>query len=76
MSTLARLHTWHQTRAGLLVFGALELGVAYLFVSLAINSGSWWQYALTFIFFVGSLQNAVRLIRIFASGSTNKTTKA
>lgn len=56
------LHKWHQTKRGLLVFGLIELAIAYGFASLAIDSGSLWWYLLTLIFFVGALQNLFKLI--------------
>ena len=61
--TMKHLHTWHQTRTGLLLFGVVELSIAYLFASLAIDSGSLWQYALTLLFFVGGLRNIVLIGR-------------
>jgi hypothetical protein len=57
------LDKFHKTRLGYFVFGLVELGLAYLFASLAINSGDWWEYALTIIFLFGFLQNMVRLVR-------------
>ena len=57
-----RLHKWHQTKLGLLVFGLVELAVAYGFASLAIDRGNLWWYLLTLIFLVGALQNLFRLI--------------
>jgi hypothetical protein len=56
------LHKWHQTKSGLLVFGIVELAIAYGFASLAIDSGSLWWYLLTLIFLVGALQNIFKLI--------------
>ena len=61
---LAKLDKFHKTRLGYLVFGLVELGLAYLFASLAINSGDWWEYALTIIFLFGFLQNLVQVIRV------------
>lgn len=60
---LQTLDKWHKTRLGHLVFGLVELGLAYLFASLAIDSGSLWQWALAIIFAVGFLNNSIRLIR-------------
>lgn len=55
------LSRWHQTKLGLLTFGAIELAITYGFASLAIDRGSWWWYVLALVFIVGSLRNAVRL---------------
>ncbi len=56
------LHNWHQTRLGLLVFGLIELAIAYGFASLAIDRGNLWWYLLALIFLVGALQNLFKLI--------------
>lgn len=55
------IDTFHKTRTGYLVFGLVELVLAYLFASLAVNSGSLWQWALAIIFAVGFLQNIIKL---------------
>jgi hypothetical protein len=60
---LQSIDRWHQTRTGHLIFGLGELGLAYAFASLAINSGSLWQYALAIISLVGAIQNFVRIFR-------------
>lgn len=65
---MKRLDAWHKTRPGLLVFGIIELAIAYGFASLAIDRGSLWWYLLTLIFLVGALQNIVRLIGSFFHG--------
>ena len=62
---LNRLDKWHKTRAGLLVFGLVELAIAYGFVSLAIDRGNLWWYLLTLIFLVGALQNLIKLAGSF-----------
>lgn len=56
------LRKWHQTKSGLLVFSLIELAIAYGFASLAIDRGSILWYVLALIFFVGFLQNLVKLI--------------
>jgi hypothetical protein len=61
---LQTIDKWHHTRTGHLIFGLAELGLAYAFVSLAINSGSLWQYGLAIILFVGSIQNVVKVFRV------------
>ena len=60
---LKQLDKWHKTRLGLLVFGLVELAIAYGFVSLSIDRGNLWYYLLTLVFLVGSLQNFVRLFQ-------------
>ena len=57
---LSALDKFHKTIPGYLVFGLVELALSYLFVSLAINSGSIWQWALGIVLIVGFVQNLVR----------------
>lgn len=56
------LNKWHQTRPGLLVFGLLELAIAYGFASLSIDRGNFWWYLLTLVFLTGALRNIIKLI--------------
>lgn len=62
MSFMRQLQSWHKTTLGHLVFGLVELSLAFLCVNLAIDSGSLWQWALTIILVVGFFQNFVRAI--------------
>jgi hypothetical protein len=59
---IKQLDSWHKTKTGLLVFGLLELLIAYGFASLSIDRGNLWWYLLTLVFLVGSLQNFFKLI--------------
>ena len=59
---LKRLDRWHQAKLGLLVFGLVELAIAYGFVSLAIDRGTFLYYLIALIFLVGALQNFFKLI--------------
>ncbi len=65
---LKQLDIWHKTKTGLLVFAVLELGIAYVFVSLAIDRGNFIYYGLALIFLFGSLQNLIKLVARFVSG--------
>lgn len=40
----------------------VELMLAYIFASLAINSGSLWQWGLGIVLVIGALRNLVNLI--------------
>ena len=60
---LKQLDKWHKTKPGLLVFGLVELAIAYGFVSLSIDRGNLWYYLLTLLFLVGSLQNFVKIFQ-------------
>jgi hypothetical protein len=62
---IKQLDKWHKAKTGLLVFGLVELAMAYGFASLAIDRGNIWWYLLTLIFLVGSLQNFFKLISSF-----------
>lgn len=59
---LEKLDTFHKTRTGYAVFACIELALAYLFISWAIDSGNILDYLFALIFTVGFLQNVVRLI--------------
>ena len=65
---LTKLDTWHQTRPGLLVFGVVELLIAYGFLGLSIDRGSPWWYVLTLLFTIGFVQNFVKLMGTYLSG--------
>jgi hypothetical protein len=52
---------WHKTRQGHLAFGLIELGLAYAFASLSIDTGNLFEYAITLLFFAGAIQNFVRI---------------
>lgn len=69
---MKKLHRWHQTRVGLLVFGLIELGLAYGVAGLAIDRGGPWWYLLALIFLIGGLQNLVKLIGKLIDGSQDR----
>jgi hypothetical protein len=60
---LQAIDKWHKTKLGNLFFALFELAVAYLFASLAIDSGSLWQYAVAILLFIGAIQNFVRIFK-------------
>ena len=53
---------WHQTKLGLLALILIELVVAYLLASRAIDTGSWWEYGFGLVLLVSSLNILVKLI--------------
>lgn len=69
---MKKLHKWHQSKVGLLVFGLVELGVAYGLAGLAIDRGGPWWYLLTLVFLVGALQNLFKLIGKLINGGHKK----
>ena len=64
-----KLDHWHQTKPGYTTFGLLELALAYLFGSLAIDDGNLLVYLLAFILFVGGLNNLFRAFKKTKLGS-------
>ena len=62
---LGWLDKFHQTRTGYGLFAAVELALAYLFISWAINDGNWLDYLLALVFTVGFLQNLIKLLASF-----------
>jgi hypothetical protein len=63
MSLVYNVQKWHQTKMGFLVFALVELGLAYVLASWAIDKGNLLDYLCTFILLLGALQNGVRLLR-------------
>ncbi|MEX2014786.1 MAG: hypothetical protein WD885_02520 [Candidatus Saccharimonadales bacterium] len=55
-----QIDRFHKTRKGRITFGLVELLAAYLFISLAIHSGSIWQYIAALILTVGAVNNLIR----------------
>lgn len=66
---------WHKTRYGLLVFGLVELVVAYGFASWAIDSANLLDYLFAFLFTIGGIQNLVKLFRSLVDGKKRPTKK-
>ncbi len=60
-----KIDAWHKTKMGYAVFAVLELIVANVFFSFALDSGNLFDYLFALLFFVGSLQNAFKLARSF-----------
>jgi hypothetical protein len=53
---------WHQTKKGLITFGLVELAVAYLLTSKAIDNGSLIVYVLALVAFIGGVRNLYNLL--------------
>ena len=59
---LGRIDKFHKTRPGYLVFGLVELAMAYGFVDWALDTGNWlWWIAAAFLV-LGVLQNFYHVI--------------
>ena len=59
---LNKLERFHNSRPGQVVFAVLTVGLAYVFVSLAIDSGSWWDYAIALLSLIACLQNIIAFV--------------
>jgi len=62
-TTAEKIGTWHKTRTGLLTFGLIELGLVYIWGSLAINSGAWWQWLIAVILLFGGVSNLIGAVK-------------
>lgn len=62
MDALHRVDKFHKTTVGYLVFGLVELGLAYAFALWAIDNGNVWLYVITVVLVAGAVQNLVKLL--------------
>lgn len=60
---LKKLDAWHKTKQGYLAFGAVELLLAYIVGSFAINNGSLLFYGGTIVLLWGSASNFVKFAK-------------
>ncbi|HYF97135.1 MAG TPA: hypothetical protein VD947_03815 [Patescibacteria group bacterium] len=60
--TISNIDKFHNTKKGKLIFGTIELILAYVIVSRAIDTGSLWQYLAFIILFIGGLNNLIRAV--------------
>lgn len=73
-ATVASIDRFHKTKKGKLVFGILEIGLAYLVVSRAIDTGSLWEWLLGLLLLLGAFNNLVRILfRQVNKDAKNKT---
>lgn len=74
LSILRNIRIWHSTKLGYFGFAFCELILAFIFSTLAVDTGSLWFYILAVILLVGVIQNIVKLIGIiFHVGKSKKT---
>lgn len=59
-----KVNEFRKTRTGSLIFGGLGLVVAYVFVSLAIDTGSLLQYAVALIALYIAVQSLAYFIKL------------
>ncbi len=62
---LHALESFHKNRLGHLVFGLVELGLAYAVSLRAIDNGNLLLWALVLVLLVGFLQNLVKVVKGF-----------
>jgi hypothetical protein len=73
---LNKLDKFHKTRTGYAAFALIELALAYVFISWAIDSGNWLDYLLALVFTIGFLQNITRLIGALVRGKKRSAGRA
>ncbi len=61
--------SWRRSLVGGITFAAIYGVLAYIFVSLAIDSGSLWQYFLALASFVMGVQSVVMVIKNRVNGT-------
>jgi hypothetical protein len=54
---ISRLDQFHKTRAGYLVFGLVELAMAYGFIDWALDSGAIWWWIAAAVLLLGAGEN-------------------
>ena len=62
MDALHRVDKFHKTKVGYLVFGLVELGLAYYFALWAIDNGNVWLYVMTVVLFAGAVHDLIKLV--------------
>ena len=62
MSFIQKLAAWHDTKIGLITYIVLEIGLAYVFASWAIDKGNPLDWFLTVVLLIGAIHNIVKLI--------------
>lgn len=62
---------WKHTPTGRLVWTVLTGIIAYVFVSLAIDSGQLWQWGVAVLFTIDALYNFAQFVRKLITNGTN-----
>ncbi len=61
--------SWRRSLVGGITFAIIYVVLAYIFVSLAIDSGSLWQYLLAFASFIMGLQSIAMAVKNRVNGT-------
>lgn len=73
---VTNIDKFHDTRKGKLIFGVIELVLAAVVITRAIDTGSLWEWLIALLFFIGGLNNLVRtLFRQVKSDAKDKAKK-
>jgi hypothetical protein len=67
---------WKHTAAGRIIWAILDFVIVYIFVSLAINSGSLWQWGVAILFTIDGVYELIRFVGKLIHGNNDKTTAA
>lgn len=62
-ATIENYAVWRRSLVGGIVFAIIYLAIAYIFGSLAIDSGSLWQYLLAIISVAMAVQSLVSAVK-------------
>jgi len=60
-AAVKQFDAWHKTKIGYAVMAVVELGLAYVLASRAIDTGSIWQYLFAIVLLAGCIRNIVGL---------------
>lgn len=52
---------FHKSKRGYLIFGVVELVLAYIFASIAMDTASMWAYLATLILLIGAVLNFINV---------------
>lgn len=66
---LHKIDKWRKTSIVCISLVIIELGAAYIFGSLALDSGHLWQYALAGLLLLGGVKNLVVVLKNLAGKS-------
>ncbi|MDB5170087.1 MAG: hypothetical protein JWN82_483 [Candidatus Saccharibacteria bacterium] len=59
---LNKLNKFHDSKPGYAAFAVFGLVIAYVFISYAIDSGSWFDYLIALLAIIVFLQNLAKLV--------------
>ncbi len=74
-STFKRIDSWHKALRGRVTFGVLELALAYITASRAIDTGSLLQYGVTAFLVIGAVVNFVEAAKTSRKPHARQTVK-